>query len=290
VKNPENNLESFWNPLDLQATESVYRAWLEREGPSPEVFTWLGRAEGALGRFGDARTSLEKAEKGIEDEAVISAPALKIRWLIERARLYILDKTPYQARNLLVNAWELARKTGEDSLAIETAQLLSVSESLKSQQEWIARALEVAEKSQAEKAKHWLGSLYVAMGLKLYDLRQFDKALAAFEKSSHFSHEQGLERESLGARCLGGKVLRTLGKLEEALEVQKAVLLQLDQAGWRDGRVYEEMAEIHHTLKHEAEAQQYFELAYRELSSDAWIVDNQPVQIKRLRSLGKVKG
>ncbi len=80
-----------------------------------------------------------------------------------------------------------------------------------------------------------------------------------------------------------------MGKPEEALIIQNALLAELGIGGAKDGRLYEELAECLHSLQRSEEAQPYFELAYRELSADEWIVDNQPAVLKRLRELGKAK-
>ena len=292
-----DNLDALWNPLEAVQSEAAFRARLplaeSREGNERYhlllLLTWIGRAEAHQGKFQEARVTLEKVEEFLDEAEATYPVSLKIRWLLERGRLYVLDKTPAQARVLFSEGWTLALNSGEDSLAIEIAQMMAVNEPQKVQQEWINRAIEIAENSPAQKSKQWLGRLYTTLGWKLFDLRQYDKSLEAFQKALRNLKAQGIEREAFVAQWSIGKVLRAQGKTEEALTIQKTLLSELGIGGRRDGRLYEELAECLQTLRRTTEAQLYFELAYRELSADEWISDNQPLRLKRMKDLGKTK-
>lgn len=292
------DMDSLWNPLDAPGSESTFRSLL------PEVMqvatggdaslwvlllTWIARAEAHQKKFNDARGSLEKAQELFKEQEQPLPNSTRIRWLMERGRLHILEKTPSQARAFFSEAWTLALKSGEDHFAVEIAQWMAASEPQKAQQKWIDRAIEIAEGSSQDRCKQFLGVLYSTQGWKLYDLRQFEKSLEFFQKALGSFKERGMEREAFVARWSIGKVLRASGKTEEALVIQKALLSEVGIGGRRDGRLYEELAECLQTLKRTSEAQLYFELAYQELSNDEWVADNQPVQLKRLKDLGKVK-
>jgi tetratricopeptide (TPR) repeat protein len=254
-----------------------------------DLHSLIARSEAVQDRLTEARASLDAAEALLEDQQTAYPVSAKIRWLIEKARHHILSKTPSQAKALFSEAWTLAFNSGEDYFAVEIAQLLAATEPQKTQQEWIHRAIEVAENSPLPKAKRWLGGLYTSLGWKLYDLRQFENSLGAFQKALRHCKAQGTAREAFVAQWAIGKVLRALGKTEDALAIQKTLLSGLGIGGERDGRLYQELAECLQSLKRTAEAQLYFELAYRELSSDEWVKDNQPVELKRMKDLGKVK-
>ena len=290
-------LDSIWKEHDSAGAEKSFKALLpdallltgRERSYAILLLTWIARAESAQSKFGESREALEKAQELMNEKDATYGVAVKIRWLLERGRLYILEKTPSQARALFGEAWALAINSGEDHLAIEIAQLMAASEPQKAQQEWILKAIEIAEASPAPKAKQTLGGLYTTLGWKIFDLRQFEKAQELFQKALRNFKTHGTEREAFVAQWSIGKVLRALGKTEEALAIQKTLLAQLGIGGQRDGRLYEELAECLQTLKRTTEAQLYFELAYRELSNDEWITDNQPLKLKRLKDLGKVK-
>jgi len=291
------DLDRFWSPVDPAGSEAAFRALMSDAEKLVgrdrchliELHCLIGRSEALQNKFSEARASLERAEALLEEEQAAYRVSARIRWLIEKGRLHILEKTPSQATRLFSEAWSLSINSGEDYFAVEIAQLMAATEPQKTQQEWIKRAIEIAENSPLQKTKRWLGGLYTSLGWKLYDLRQFENALGAFQKALRHHKALGTPREAFVAQWTIGKVLRAQGKIEDALSIQKALLSELGIGGVRDGRLYEELAECLQALKRTTEAQLYFELAFRELSGDEWIKDNQPLKLKRMKDLGKVK-
>ena len=254
-----------------------------------ELHTYIARCETAQEKFAEARSSLENAERLLGEQEAAYPVASRIRWLVEMGRLQTFERTPSQARAHFVEAWTLAINSGEDSLAAEVALMMASIEPPKQKQEWILRGIQLAEGSPQADAKRWLGALYTAQGWKLFDLRQYEAALAAFKKSLSHLKLHGSDREIFVAKWSVGKLLRTMGKTEEALAIQNALLAESGPSNAKDGRVFQELAECLHALKRVPEAQVYFDLAYRELSTDDWVVDNQPEMLKRLKELGKSK-
>lgn len=291
------DLDEIWRTSNAKVAEDRFRRLLQEceshasrdRSTQIEILTQIARAEGAQRRFLEAHANLARAEEILRAGQSSYRISAKIRWLLEKGRLYVLQRTPSQARPHFAEAWTLASRSGEDQLAVDAAMMLATVEPPKAQQDWLVRAIKLAEESPEPKAKELLGSLYASMGWKLFDLRKYEQALELFQKSlSHFKL-RGTSRELFVARWSVGKLLRTTGKPEEALTIQNALLAELGIGGPKDGRLYEELAECLHSLKRSDEAQSYFELAYLELSTDEWIVDNQPATLKRLKELGKAK-
>jgi tetratricopeptide (TPR) repeat protein len=293
----QSDFDFLWNPLNLPASEAALRArYLATSGQPDsdrssniEILSLIARAESAQNRLAEAKVTLQQAQKLLAEKEIPHRVSAKIRWLLESGRISILDKTPSQARIAFAEAFTLASNSGEDYLAVEVAQMIATVEPQKTQQEWIMRAIGIAEISPQLEAKRWLGSLYTSLGWKLYDLRQYEKSLETFQKSLSHLKIHGSDREIFLAKWSAGKVLRTMNRTEEALAIQKGLLSELGIGGAKDGRLFEELAECLHTLKRESEAEIYFDLAYRELSNDEWVTDNQPVKLKRMKDLGKVK-
>jgi len=291
------NLDSLWNPLDAAASESVFQKLLtvahqlsgEERCYLVELWLQIARAQTVQRKFAESRLSLATAEALLGEAGAGYQVHIKIRWLLEKGRLLISEKTPSQARALFEEAWTLAKNSGEDHLIVEIAQMMATIEPQKSQAGWIVKAIQIAEASVQQKVKRSLGGLYASFGWHLYDLRQFEKSLEVFQKSLSHLTIYGNEREIFVAKWATGKVLRAMNKTEDALVIQKALLDEMGITGAQDGRLYEELAECLQTLKRSTEAQLYFELAYRELSNDEWMTDNQPVKLKRMKDLGKVK-
>jgi tetratricopeptide (TPR) repeat protein len=292
-----HDLDLLWNTADVPASEAAFNALLpiaqrlmgRDRSQLIELVCLIARSRAIQGNFSGARQSLGQADHFLEEQESLYEVSAKIRYLIEKGRLHILEKTPSQAKVLFAEAWNLAVNSDEDYFSIEIAQLMATIEPIKNQQRWIVQAIEIAEQSSIAKAKRWLGALYTSMAWRHYEMHQYEKSLGLFEKALGHLKAQGAVRESFIAQWSIGKVLRTLGRTEEAFEIQKKLLSELGIGGRRDGRLYEELAECLQTLNRSTEAQLYFELAYREFSSDEWITDNQPLKLKRMKDLGKVK-
>lgn len=293
----QQDLDLIWSLNDPKAAESAYRALLpharerasEDSGYLIELYTQIARALAAQGKLQEARSPLEEAEKLLETQKESSSPSARIRWLLESGRLQVLEKTPSQARPHFVQAWPLAIESKEDFLAVDIALMMAMIEPQKLQQEWLARALQIAENSPHQKSKRWLGGLHMSQAWKLYEVRQFDACLRSFQKALAEFKVHGTPREVFVANWSIGKALRAMGRTAEALAVQNALLAELGSEGAKDGRLFEELAECLYALNRSVEAQFYFELAYRELSIDPWVVDNQAAALKRIKELGKAK-
>jgi tetratricopeptide (TPR) repeat protein len=288
----ESDLNRIWNASDPKASEVSFRELLSAAEGDPsrlvELNSYIARSESAQGKLAEAKASLQKAEHLLEATPACRVSA-KIRWLLEVGRLYILERTPSQARIRSAEAWTLALQSGEDYLAVDAALMMAEIEPQKVQQEWIRRAIQLAESSSLGGTKRWLGSLYTSLGWKQFELRQHTACLATFEKALTHLKADGSDRERFVAQWAIGKVLRILGRGEEALTIQNALLAELNIGGAKDGRLFEELAECLHSLKRTPEAKIYFELAYRELSVDPWVMDNEPAKLKRLKDLGQVR-
>jgi tetratricopeptide (TPR) repeat protein len=290
-------LDRLWNPNDATGSKAAFTALIpEAESLASkdrssliELHSLIARCEGTGGDFRAARASLEKSKQLLDESQAVYRVSARLRWLVEKARVLVLERTPSQAHAALTEAWALAINSGEDDLAVEVAQQFAAIESQKMQLEWIRKGIELAESSPSPRAKRWLGSLYASWGWKLYDVRQFESALEKFHTALRHFKAAGTARELFVAKWSVGKVLRALGKLEEALGSQQVLLAELGIGGARDGRLYEEIAECLQALKRAPEAQLYFELAYRELIGDEWAKENQPQMLKRMKDLGKVK-
>jgi hypothetical protein len=84
------------------------------------------------------------------------------------------------------------------------------------------------------------------------------------------------------ARCL-----RSLGRAEEALAAQRALLAEVEAAGGDPGFEHEEVAECLLALGRGEEARPHFRSAHERLSKDPRLPRDEPARIERLRRLGE---
>jgi hypothetical protein len=86
------------------------------------------------------------------------------------------------------------------------------------------------------------------------------------------------------------RVLRALGRISEAMDLQMGLLNRMQTLGAVNGHVYLEIAECHQLNKKHVDARTYFELAHAALSSDGWYVDNRSDELERMKYISKKRG
>ena len=280
------DFDQLWDYDDPAASEQRFRDLLPQmqAGTSTylELLTQIARAQGLQRDFDAAHRTLDVVEAALAD----GGERVHIRYLLERGRAFNSAKQPEQAQPLFLAAWERARAAGEDFYAIDAAHMLAIVEPPEQSLAWNTQALELAERTPDQRAKKWLGSLCNNIGWTYHDAGQYDQALALFRKALAYREAQGQQREARIARWCIARALRSLGRTEEALAMQQALLEANERAGATDGYVLEELGECLLALGRSAEARPCFARAYTELSRDPWLAEGEPERLARLKALG----
>jgi tetratricopeptide (TPR) repeat protein len=286
------DFDAWWDYNDPAGTEVKFRELLPKTRESQDksyyaqLLTQIARTEGLQRKFDDAHRTLDSVEAMLIDEMKVA----KIRYLLERGRVYNSSGSPDTSKPLFLQAWELGVADQQDFYAVDAAHMLAIVEPPEKQLGWAEKAMSVAEKSQDERARNWLGSLYNNTGWTYHDLSQYDKALDMFEKALKFREEKKDEEGIRVAKWTVARTYRSLGRIEEALQIQRELEKEIEEKGIEhDGYVFEEIAECLLHLEKKEEAQKYFGLAYDLLSKDPWLSANQSDRLQRLKELGEVK-
>jgi tetratricopeptide (TPR) repeat protein len=283
------NFDELWDYTDPQKTEEKFRALLpeaKEKGDSyyGQLMTQIARAEGLQQKYEEAHKTLDTVKTMITDELVV----VKIRYLLERGRVFNSSKMPEKARPLFSEAMELAEEHGEDFYAIDAVHMMQIVDPPEKQLEWAEKAIEMAEESEDKRAKRWLGPLYNNTGWSYFDLKQFDKALELFDKSLEWREEKEDEMGIRIAKWCIARTYRELGRIDEAFEIQRALEKEIKEKGVdADGYVFEELGELLLIKGDKSVAKPYFKKAYDLLSKDPWLSKNEPDRIKRLKELGE---
>lgn len=286
----QSDFDALWNYEDPAGTEQKFRDLLpEAQASSDKAYhlqllTQIARTLGLQRKFEDAHHLLDQVEAHLVDAASI----VQIRYLLERGRVMNSSGVKEQALPLFIKAWETARAAGEDSYAVDAAHMIAIAEPDTEQQLlWNQKALALAVQTEDARAKKWPGSLYNNIGWTYHDAGDYAQALEYFEQALAWRRKQGDIGTIRIAQWCVARALRSQGRLDEALAKQQDLLRQHEQAGTRDGYVYEELAECLYALNRQDEARPYFARAYAELSQDIWLVANEPARLERLRQLGE---
>lgn len=284
------DFDKLWDYQNPDQTEAKFRELLPAAEESGDVsyyvqlLTQIARTEGLQSKFEDAHKTLNKAESLLTEDMITA----RLRYLLERGRVFNSSQQKDKARPLFLEAWETRAAHGDDYYAVDAAHMMQIIEPPEKQLEWAEKAMEHAEKSEQERAKKWLGSLYNNTGWTYFELEQYDRALELFEKSLEWHENKNDEYGTFVAKWTVARVYRQVGRNDEAYTIQKALEKEIDEKGMDpDGFVYEELGELLLLMGKTADARPYFQRAYEVLSQNQWFVNNKAERLERLRQLSK---
>lgn len=294
------DFDQLWDYDHPAHTETLFRARLAQApaGTSylAQLLTQIARAQGLQRQFSAAHETLAQAEALLQP----GWPHARIRYHLERGRVFNSAGHPEQARPHFLAAWEQAVTAGADFYAIDAAHMIAIVEPpaaqmtrhlmARHQMAWNLRAAALAEQSSDPRARNWLGSLYNNIGWTWHDQGDYTQALACFEKALAWREQHGSAAQIRIARWCVARARRSLGDVETALAMQRALLAEQEAAGAPDMYVREEIGECLLALQRDPdEARRCFALAYAQMSQDPWLAANEPARLARLRQLGGVE-
>ena len=284
------NFDDLWDYNKPDETETKFRALLPLAEQSKDrsylvqLLTQIARTEGLQRKFADAHQTLDRALTLLADEMTQA----RVRYLLERGRVFNSSKHPDQARPLFLDAWEQGSAAQEDFHAIDAAHMMAIVEMPEQQLAWNLKGLALTEQTTDARAKQWLGALNNNIGWTYHDAGDYAQALAYFQKALAVRQAEGDRREIRIARWVVARAQRSLGQTETALTTQRELLQEIEQSGDSDGYINEELGECLLALGQASEAKAYFARAYHELSQNLWLPENEPARLQRLKELGNV--
>ena len=284
---PQNlpDFDSLWDYTHPDQTETKFREILlqfPEDNPAfLELLTQIARAQGLQRKFDQAHQTLDQVERRLKEAP--SRP--KIRYLLERGRVFNSSGKPEEARPHFEGAFEWAKHLHEDFYTVDALHMLAILTPPDQSLTLNLQAIEMAESSQQEKARNWLGSLYNNTGWAYHDLGDYAAALRIFEKAEAWQRSKERIRETHIAAWCVARALRSLGRIEEALSRQ--MRLYGEAAGEEDGYVSEEIGECLLALDRLEEARPYFLKAYELLLQDTWLAEQELDRLVRLKELSE---
>ena len=228
--------------------------------------TQIARTHGLRKDFAKARELL----KSIEPDIATAGFEARARYSLELGRTYASAAHPPElhtpenrelARAAYDRALAVARAGKLDGLTIDVIHMLAfVDTAAADQLKWGLEALAVVEASDQPAAKRREASIRNNIGYALHQLGRFDEALAQFEQAVVL-REKGTDSEALrSAQWMVAWTLRTLGRMDEALDRQLRLERECDAAGAPDPYVHEELELLYRARGDEGRATHYAQL------------------------------
>jgi tetratricopeptide (TPR) repeat protein len=233
------DLDVLWDSRDPAGSEQRFQAALtDADGEQAAVLrTQLARAVGLQRRYAEAEAMLSAVDPG---ESALAATYLDL----ERGRVLNSGGDPAAARPHFISALQRSEAAGLDFLAADAAHMLAIVEPPEAQIPWAERALRIAESSDDPRARRWIAPVTHNLGWTMHDLGRYDEALRYFEQALALREKQGDPEPIRVARWTVARCLRSLGRYEEALAIQR----ELREGGPGAGHIDEEIAELQRLL------------------------------------------
>ncbi|MBF6612378.1 MAG: tetratricopeptide repeat protein [Chloroflexi bacterium] len=286
------DFDALWDYNNPSETEARFRMLLTTLDTSQDrnyhaqLLTQLARGQGLQRNFEGAHRTLDQAEALLTPDMAVAWA----RYLLERGRVFNSSGSRDKARPFFLGALAAAQEAGAqaDYHAVDAAHMLGIIEPPDEALEWNLKAVEMAGQSENSHVRTWLGSLYNNIGWTFHSQGKYKQALDAFHKSYDAWSDNGTakNRNARIARWCIARTLRSLGRLDEALQSQLEIVAEAEAEGDESGYGNEEIAECLLALGQPEAARPYAQKAFVILSRDPWLPTDEPERLERLQKLG----
>ncbi|MDQ2985290.1 MAG: hypothetical protein M3R13_01050 [Armatimonadota bacterium] len=260
------DIDALWDFGEPNASEHRFRRAASGEHIS-EAMTQVARALGLQRKYDQAHATLDS----IADSTGIAAA----RALLERGRLFNDIGDSERALDHFHRALAAAEASGADYYAVDAAHMIAVCATGADAIQANLTAIQMAAASNDERTRGWQGSLLNNLGWAHFEEGDYSAALPAFEAAVVARQKVGDAKRLLIAKWCVGRTLRALTRVDEALDIQYALLDG-------DGFAWEEVGECLNDQGNLEAARPYFAQAARLLEGQV-----QEERLSRLRELGR---
>lgn len=259
------DLEGLWDFSNPALSEQRFQAALASANPDDSLIlqTQIARTYGLRGEFAKARDIL----KDLEPQLASASPQAQTRHALELGRTLASaahppdSQTPQdkeRARGAYERALGLAKKHRLDDLAIDALHMLAFVDTAPADQlKWGREALAVVQASSQPAARKWEGSIRNNIGYALHQLGRYDEALAEFQRAVMVRETGANAQATRIAYWMVAWTLRSMNRVDEALEIQLRLEREGDAAGAPDPYVFEELEQLYQ-LKDDARRAQHY--------------------------------
>jgi tetratricopeptide (TPR) repeat protein len=278
------DIDALWDYGDPAASEQRFRAALDTASAEQqlELQTQIARTLSLRRRFDEAHAMLDAVRP-----RAATTPAVQVRYRLERGRTFNSAGQREPARSLFEQAFAQAQAARLDALAVDAAHMVAITHAgSPAALDWNRRGIDLARASSDPQARRLVPAMLNNSAWDLHDMGRPAEALVLFEQALAEWTARGSPSQVRVAVWSVARCLRSLGRHDEALARQQALLAEHLRAGSSDGYVNEEIAENLLALGRADEAQPQFATAARLLAHDEGLAQAEPQRLVRLRRLG----
>lgn len=277
--------DKLWDYSQPAATEEKFSGLLpisEAAGDRSyqiELLTQIARAQGLQERFEEGHVTLDRAEAMLNEET--KRP--RARLLLERGRLFNSAGELAKAQPLFEQAWKAAEEAKAPRFAIDAVHMLAISARLPEEQiRWNLKGIEMAAAEPAQTG--WLSALYNNLGEACAAAGDFQGGLDAFRKLAELERLKGSPEDIYNLKDQS-RMLRQLGRLDEAIAIIRPLWRRLAEEKRADGWISGEYAECLAAAGKSEKAAPIALEALKILEKDPWVVRNDAATLKRLKKI-----
>lgn len=221
----QQTIDRLWDFADPAASEERFRAAAADESHSAHeravMATQLARAIGIQHRDDEALALLDElavAERA--DETAEEAAEIRARIALERGRIDAAAEHGDEAVPLFTKAVREAALSGSTFLVLDALHMLALNDA-GHEEEWATEGFDILDGVRDPRLKRWGVALHNNLGWTKHDGGDAQAALHHFQKAADAADRYGTAGQQHVARWAVGRALRTLGRTDEALELQR---------------------------------------------------------------------
>lgn len=259
------DIEMLWDYSNPGLSEERFRSAMQNSTHEDQLIlqTQIARTFGLRGDFDQARSILDKIAKDLP----VASAETQARYYLEMGRSFCsgshdlasqTDDAREKARAAFMRAFEIAKNEDLNALAIDALHMMTfVDTDPIHQVDWNQKAIELMQSSTQPDAKKWAGSLHNNMGYALHTAGKYEEALEEFQLALIARIKQGNQLNIRIAHWMVAWTLHALGRLEEAVTIQRRLEQEWDADGEPDPYVFEELEKLYRELGKSQQADHY---------------------------------
>lgn len=218
---PPGELRALWDFDDPVGSEAVLRAAADGSSTAPgrqaELLTQVARSLGLQERFDEAHRMLDMLE--------LSTPAVAVRVLLERGRLYRTAGDLPAAVSSFEAAATAAQHAGLPVLEADALHMLALADEDRAPV-WTSQALGLVHGSSDPEVQRWAVALENNHAWFLMERGRALDALTHFRAAHDAAVAVGSADQERIARWAVARCLRELGRVTESLEIQRGLVAE----------------------------------------------------------------